>query len=246
MKITKEDLINCGVDPSLYNSTDMSVIEQNADLIKDGKLLSLIQDVRTRDPNEESLRNNTVASRTKVIDRIKELSSQLDVIYELCCQKKSIFSSSLSPEETDKILVGSMHAFNKMFELKNYALDSISAMFGFKQQLADIRAEYNQKLYRAGMINAAFAVVCPERDNSDIVTAGAEAFELFNDLTEFINDTNDRIIIFDEALNYKLSSAWNDITILLDFDNDGANLNTQKVRARIESAKQILKDVIER
>ena len=246
MKITKEDLINCGIDPSLYNSNDMSAIENNADRIKNGELSSLLSEISARHPNEKALKDNTDAERLAVIERIKELSSLLDTVYELCCQKQSIFSSSLSPDEIDKILVGSMHAFNKMFEVKDKALDGISAMFSFKQQLAEIHAEYNQKLYRAGMINAAFAVVSPDEDNSEIIDASSNAFEMFNDLTEFINDTNDRIIIFDEAINHKLAKSWADITLYLDFEGDGANINTQKVRSSIESAKQILKDVVER
>lgn len=246
MKITKNDLIDHGIDPSLYNADDMEAIEKFADIIKDGGLSSLIEDIAKSSPDEDRYKAKIIKAREKVVECLKELSSLLDVVYDLCSSKQSVFASSLTPEETDRILVGSMHAFKKMFEVKDKALDYITEMFNFKKKLAEIRHAYNRGLYNAGMINAAFAVVCPNGDNSDILEASGNAFEKFNELTEINNDTNDRIIIFDEALNHKLGKYWNAITIYLDFDNDGKSLNTQKTKIEIEAAKQLLKDVIER
>jgi len=246
LKITKDDLIKNGIDPSLYNSEDMAAIEQYADSIKEGSLPSLLEKISTPSANDELYKEKANEARQKVLVCLKELSDLLDAVYGMCASKQSIFSSSLSPEDTDRILVGSMNAFNRMFKVKDEAMDHVVEMFNFKQELAEIRHSYNKKLYCAGMINAAYAVVCPEGDNSEIVEASGTAFERFNDLTEFINDTNDRIIIFDEALNHKLARSWNNITIFLDFDGDGAKLNTQKVKSEIETAKQMLKDVIER
>lgn len=246
MKITKNDLIDHGIDPSLYNSDDMEAIENFADIIKEGGLTSLLEGISQSSPEENTYKAKINEARGKAIERIKELSSLLDVVYDLCSSKQSVFTSSLTPEETDRILVGSMHAFNKMFEVKDKAFGHVTEMFNFKQELAKIRHAYNRGLYNAGMINAAFAVVCPDGDNSDILEVSGNAFEKFNELTEINNDTNDRIIIFDEALNKKLENHWNAITIYLDFDGDGKSINTQKAKSEIEAAKQLLKDIIER
>ena len=246
MKITKEDLINHGVDPSLYNSDDMAVIERNADRIKNGELDDILEALALPSPDENKFKNAVNKARESVLDYIRELSSQLAVIHTLCASHQSVFSASLTPEETDKILVGSMNAFKKMFELRNTAMDYVTAMFNYKRELANVQDFYNKKLYNAGMLNAAFAVVCPDGNNDGIINAISGAFDLFNSLTEFINDVNDRIVIFDEALNVKLSYYWNEMTLLLDFDGDGASIDTQKTKISAETAMQMLRDVIER
>lgn len=246
MKITKEDLINSGIDPSLYTPEDMEIIEAYADRIKEGALPSLLEEITLRDPNEAELRALIIQNRDNTLDRIREIIAVLNRVYELCSQRQGIFSSSLSTEDTERITSGGADALSEMFEIKDKALDHVTLMFNYKSRLSKVRAEYNKRLYSAGMLNAAFSVICPDEDNFAITETIGTAFEMFNELTEVANDVNDRVIIFDEALNYKLTRAWYDMTAALDLDNDGAALNTQAVKSAIESAKQMLKDVIER
>ena len=246
MKITKKDLSDHGIDPSLYTSEDMSEIEKNADIIKNGELSAILDQISLHAPQENELKGLIIESRESVIDCIRELVSLLDEIYELCSPNQVFFSSSISPEDKDRIVAESARLLDEMFEAKDRALDYVTLMFNYKTSLSDIRHEYNTKLYKAGMLNAAFSVVCPEEDNSDIINAIGAAFEMFNELTEIANDVNDRVIIFDEALNQKLPKAWYDMTTHLDLDNDGAQLSLQKVKSTIDATKLMLKDVIER
>ena len=246
MKITKEDLKSHGIDPKLYDDFDMEIIGESADKILNGELPVLLSHIERRIEREEKFKEEATLKRQEFNGDLQRISSHLDSIISLCSSKNSIFSSGLSAEETDRILIGTAAIYHKIEDEIQRARDHLAEMHGYLHELSEIQFIYSRKLYNAGMLNAAMAVINPEVSREDISRASRIAFEMFNDLTECVNDLNDRAIIDDEAINRKLARYLNELVEVMDFDGDGAKLNTKDAVNVIYKAKQMIRDVIER
>ena len=246
MLITKEDLIKNGIDPSLYDKYDMEAIGESADKIKNGQLSILLGHITQRFEREINYRTYAGKARNKLNEDLEQISKLLDSIIELCSSKKSVFASGLSQEETERILVGTNIIYNKISALKKDAYEHVGNMYTYVRELSEIQFIYSRKLYNAGMLNAAMAVIDPNDTRDNITNASTIAFDMLNDLTEFINDLTDRAVISEEAVDIKLPDMLGGIMNALDFNNDGASLNTKNAIELIYQTKQMIKDVIER
>lgn len=246
MKITKEDLKIHGIDSRLYDDFDMEMIEESADKILNGELPTLLEQIEQRFKREETFKEMAALKRQEFNGDLQKISCHLDSIVALCSSKSSIFSSGLSAEETDRILVGTAEIYHKIEEEIQNARDHLAEMHDCLHELSEIQFIYSRKLYNAGMLNAAMAVLDPAASREKISHASKVSFEMFNDLTECVNDLNDRAIIDDEAINRKLGRYLNELVEVMDFNGDGAKLNTKDAVNVIYKAKQMIRDVIER
>lgn len=246
MKITKNDLINLGIDPSIYDSSDMKMIETNADVIIDGKLPTLLVQISAPSPLEAQYKADAEETRRDIVELLKKIEACLDGIYEICSSKQSIFASSLTSDEVARILEDSLAKLNVIFVAREDILDLIMRIVRTVDGLSEIQALYSQRLYNAGMLNAAFAAVYPDKPRDEIRSVSAVLFERLNGITSFINDLTDRGVIFQEATEFKLACHLDTIVTQLDFDNDGASINVSNTMSAILSAKQLIRNVIER
>lgn len=249
MKITNDILANKGIDPALFTYEEKQkighIIDQISDLGKEKSLVSIFPSYDDSFSKEATICKNANSARSSVDSILKDIIKVLEEMASIPSSMNNIFSTGISKHDTDKILHESALKMNILHSHINNALHYIGEMYSSVALLSEIQLKYNSALYELGLINVAIKF-SGKIESDEIFEAINTAFERLNDITAFINDLKDRAVIGETALEKKIPSALKEISSQLDFNNDGAELNTTKMLDAIILAKQLVTTVIER
>lgn len=244
MEITREILIQNDIDPALYSKDDLRRIGEAADSIANSLLPQMIAEIDKAEPDEDGYRADGDKAREDFNTLMAKINVNMDSVASLCSVKKSIFSGTLTANETDVIVNGTSELIAKTEFIRESAIDQIALMNSALSRLLRIQEIYNDKLYRVGLINVAATVL--NVDTDELYPVIEAAFERFNSITEFINDLNDRAVICETAMEEKLPEHLSALIDASDAENRGARLNVQGVINAATATKVMITDVIER
>jgi len=244
MEITKEMLIQSGIDPALYSKSDITKIGDAAEKMKDVGISETLAALDLNMPNEDELRANATQAIQFFNGLFEQMKAHLDSLASLCSVKTSIFSDELSEKEKKVILDGAGELISKINALGEEGLNTVGRMFRLYESLYKIRDAYNRLLYEVGLLNVAATVL--EIESDEIFDVIETAFDKFSSITAFVNDLNDRAIICEEAIELKLNPSLAELLDAIDYENDGEKLSTKKIISTASAIKIMLADVIER
>jgi hypothetical protein len=180
-----------------------------AEKIKELGLTGAVAAVPLYSPEEESLRNRATEYIQGFNSLLENMKTHLDSIAALCSVKTSIFSGGISETERKTILDGAGDLISRINRLGEKGLDLVGEMFRTNERLQEIQSLYNNSLYSLGLLNVGAGVLGIEAEGIyDVIET---AFDKFNDTTAFVNDLNDRTIIFEEAIELKLNPLLSEL-----------------------------------
>lgn len=245
MIVSKENIIKAGIDPSLVSDTDLIRIGDFVDKLNASKLDSLLQALDKDDDKVIKLKTFSLKVKSSFHDCLSMIIRQLDDISSYCAMNTNIFSTGLSPEITDKILMGALRCFNSIKSIMEESLDNIEKMYRVVTELDEIQFNYSRQLYDMGLLKMAISVSNFDTSEIKVEEVSKKLFDRFYGVTDFMNETSDLAVIWEKTIEERLPHFIDELAFALDFNEDGKNLNTKKVTEAVIIAKNVISSVME-
>ena len=242
MEITNSLLNDLGADPKVYSDAEKKKMGEYADKIIEGKLNELLEACSLPEDKLAELKSGYEHAKSTLISNMTMVVSESKALADILSSKSSIFSSSLSDSEKDSILVRAASSVNNISSTRENMLTILSHIFNGLNEFFDLQAVYNSTLAELGMIN--LSAMAAENDEDIIMPLILDAYEKLTDLTAFTNDLKDKAVIYQKAVEIRISDSLASLTAHLDFAGDGKQLNVVGAMDEIVKIKKIAEDVI--
>ena len=242
MEITNKLLNDLGADPKVYSDSEKKKMGEYADKIALGKLPELLDACALPEDKLSELKKGYENAKSILISNMTIVSSEANTLADILSTKSSIFPSSLSDSERDNILVKAASSVNKISSTQENMLTILSHIFNGLNEFFELQAVYNSTLAELGMIN--LSAMAAENDEDIIMPLILDAYEKLTDLTAFTNDLKDKAVIYQKAVEIRISDSLSSLTAHLDFAGDGKHLNISGAMNEIVKIKKIAEDVI--
>ena len=242
MEITNSLLNDLGADPKVYSDAEKKKMGEYADKIIEGKLKVLLEAFSLPEDKLSELKNGYENAKSTLISNMTLVSNEAELLAGVLTNKSSVFASSLSDAEKDSILVKAASSVKKISSTRENMLIILSRIFAGMNEFFELQAVYNSTLAELGMIN--LSAMAAENDEDIIMPLILDAYEKLTDLTAFTNDLKDKAVIYQKAVEIRISDSLASLTAHLDFAGDGKQLNVVGAMDEIVKLKKIAEDVI--
>ena len=242
MEITNSLLNDLGADPKVYSDAEKKKMGEYADKIIEGKLKELLEACSLPEDKLSELKNGYENTKSTLISNMTLVANEAELLAGVLTNKSSVFASSLSDAEKDSILVKAASSVKKISSARENMLIILSRIFAGMNEFFELQAVYNSTLAELGMIN--LSAMAAENDEDVIMPLILDAYEKLTDLTAFTNDLKEKAVIYQKAVEIRISDSLASLTAHLDFAGDGKQLNVVGAMDEIVKIKKIAEDVI--
>ena len=241
MIINDETLKSLGINPSLFGPEQKDKIAEYYNAISNGiKSESLYPSPSKFDSESERIRQRCDKASIIIKKLIEDAKKDVNIIISTCQKNCNMFGVVASAAALDDILLTASFAIQRINETISNALDNVVTLHSSFVALSEIRNDYRLMTLESSLIFYAERLhgISDERYRTALSSFGQSE----NRLIELADRLYKSASSYEAVLERSFLTSMDRLSIALDFDNDGKQIDVKKVLNQLNIAINILTD----